>query len=93
MNLETNSTAGGVDMRALHEDFREAALEARSSYRAVCLLVRLLNGETDASLSVTDREGLAVLLESIQGRLELSMQGLGITAQALGMPDAWELMH
>lgn len=93
MNLETNSTAGGVDLGALHEDFREAALEARSSYRAVCLLVRLLNGETDASLSVTDREGLAVLLESIQGRLELSMQGLGVTAQALGMPDAWELMH
>lgn len=93
MNIETNSTAGGVDLGALHEDFREAALEARSSYRAVCLLVRLLNGETDASLSVTDREGLAVLLESIQGRLELSIQGLGITAQALGMPDAWELMH
>lgn len=93
MNLETNSTAGGVDLGALHEDFREAALEARSSYRAVCLLVKLLNGETDASLSVTDREGLAVLLESIQGRLELSMQGLGVTAQALGMPDAWELMH
>lgn len=93
MNIETNSTAGGVDLGALHEDFREAALEARSSYRAVCLLVRLLNGETDASLSVTDREGLAVLLESIQGRLELSMQGLGVTAQALGMPDAWELIH
>ena len=93
MILETNSTAGGVDLGALHEDFREAALEARSSYRAVCLLVRLLNGETDASLSVTDREGLAVLLESIQGRLELSMQGLGVTAQALGMPDAWELIH
>lgn len=93
MNVETNSAAGGVDLGALHEDFREAALEARSSYRAVCLLVRLLNGETDASLSVTDREGLAVLLESIQGRLELSMQGLGVTAQALGMPDAWELMH
>ncbi|MBI3100249.1 MAG: hypothetical protein HYY98_01655 [Burkholderiales bacterium] len=93
MNLETNSTAGGVDMRALHEDFREAALEARSSYRAACLLVRLLNGETEASFSVTDREGLAVLLESIQGRLELSIQGLGVTAQVLGMPDAWELMH
>lgn len=93
MNLETNSTAGGVDLGALHEDFREATLEARSSYRAVCLLVRLLNGETDASLSVTDREGLAVLLESVQGRLELSIQGLGVTAQALGMPDAWELMH
>lgn len=93
MNLETNSTAGGVDLGALHEDFREAALEARSSYRAICLLVSLLNGETDASFSVADREGLAVLLESIQGRLELSMQGLGVTAQALGMPDAWELMH
>lgn len=93
MNTQTYSTAGGVDLEALHEDFREAALEARSSYRAVCLLVRLLNGETDASFSVTDREGMAVLLESIQGRLELSIQGLGITAQALGMPDAWELMH
>ncbi|AFU45642.1 hypothetical protein C380_09710 [Acidovorax sp. KKS102] len=93
MNTQTNPTASGVDLGALHEDFREAALEARSSYRAVCLLVRLLNGETDASFSVTDREGMAVLLESIQGRLELSIQGLGITAQALGMPDAWELMH
>lgn len=93
MNIETNSAAGGSDLRAIHEEFREAALEARSSYRAVCLLVRLLNGETEASFSVTDREGLAVLLESIQGRLELSMQGLCVTAQALGMPDAEALIH
>ena len=42
---------------------------------------------------MTDREGMAVLLECIQARLELSMQGLGMTAQALGMPDAWELVH
>ena len=93
MNIQTNSTAGGVDLRAIHEEFREATIEARSSYRAICLLVNLLNGETDASFSVTDREGMAVLLESIQGRLELSIQGLGLTAQALGMPDAWELVH
>lgn len=89
MNIETNSTAGGVDLRTLHEEFREA----KSSYRALCLLVNLLNGETGASFSVTDREGMAVLLESIQGRLELSIQGLGVTAQAMGMPDAWELVH
>ena len=93
MNIQTNSTAGGVDLRAIHEEFREATIEARSSYRAICLLVNLLNEETDASFSVTDREGMAVLLESIQGRLELSIQGLGLTAQALGMPDAWELVH
>lgn len=92
MNIETNSAASG-DLRALHDEFREAALEAKSSYRAICLLVSLLNGETGASFSVTDREGMAVLLESIQGRLELSIQGLGVTAQALGMPDAWELVH
>ena len=68
-------------------------LEARGCYRAICLLVSLLNGETEASFSVADREGMAVLLESIQGRFELSMHGLGMTAQALGMPDAWELVH
>ena len=93
MNIETNSTAGGVDLGALHEEFREATLEARGCYRAICLLVSLLNGETEASFSVADREGMAVLLESIRGRFELSMHGLGMTAQALGMPDAWELVH
>ena len=92
MQNETNSAASG-DLRAIHEDFREAVHEAKSRYRALCLLVGLLNGETDASFSVTDREGMAVLLECIQARLELSMQGLGLTAKALGMPDAWELVH
>ena len=92
MNIETNSAASG-DLRAIHEEFREAVLEAKSSYRALVLLVGLLNGETEASFSVTDREGMAVLLESIQGRLELSMQGLGLTAKAMGLPDAWELVH
>ena len=93
MQTDTNSTAGGGDLRAIHEEFREAVQEAKSSYRALCLLVGLLNGETDASFSVTDREGMAVLLECIQARLELSMQGLGLTATALGMQDAWELVH
>ena len=92
MQNETNSAASG-DLRAIQGDFREAVLEAKSSYRALCLLVGLLNGETDASFSVTDREGMAVLLECIQARLELSMQGLGLTATALGMQDAWELVH
>lgn len=93
MNIETNTTVGGVDIRVLHEDFREATLEAKRSYGALCLLVNLLNGETEASFSVADWEGMAVLLESIQGPLELSIQGLGVTAQALGMPDALDLVH
>lgn len=93
MNQQTTSAASGGDLGAIHEDFREAVQEARRSYRALGLLVGLLHGETEASFTVTDREGMAVLLESIQERLDLSIQGLGVTAQALGMPDAWELVH
>jgi hypothetical protein len=93
MNQQTNSAASGGNLGAIHEDFREAVHEAMRSYRALGLLVSLLHGETDVSLSVTDREGMAVLLSAIQERLDLSIQGLGVTAQALGMPDAWELVH
>ena len=92
MNTDT-TTAQSANMAALHEDFREAALDAKGSYRAVCLLVRMLNGEGSFAFEVTDREGMAVLLEAIRDRLELSVQGLGVTAQALGMPDAWELVQ
>lgn len=93
MNIETNSAGGGEGLTAIHTEFREATLEARSCYRALGLLIGLLNGETAASFSVTDRDGMAVLLEAIRGRLELSLQGLGLVAQSLEMPDAWELIH
>ena len=93
MNQQTNSVARAIDLSAMHDDFREAALDAKGSYRAVCLLVRMLNGEGSFAFEVTDREGMAVLLEAIRDRLELSVQGLGVTAQALGMPDAWELIQ
>lgn len=93
MNNETNSAASGGELRAMHGEFRDAVLEAKSSYRALGLLIRLLNGETVASFSMTDREGLTLLLEAIREHLDLSIQGLGVTAQAMGMPDAWELVH
>lgn len=45
----SQTTAGGVDLSALHDDFREAALDTRSSYRAVCLFVTALAlGMSDA---------------------------------------------
>lgn len=91
--MNTDTTAPPANMAALHEDFREAAIETRGCYRAVCLLVRLLNGGEGLEFELTDREGMAVLLEAIRDRLELSVEGIGMTAQALGMPDAWELMH
>ena len=93
MNNDTNTTAPTANLAALHEDFREAAIETRGCYRAVCLLVRLLNTDKGLEFELTDREGMAVLLEAIRDRLELSVEGIGMTAQALGMPDAWELMH
>lgn len=92
MNRKTDAAAAGAGHGTMIEDFRETVLEARRSYSALGLLVGLLKGETEASLSVMDREGMAVLLECIQSQLDLSIQGMGLTARALGMPDAERLV-
>ena len=92
MNIDTNSHAGRL-VPVDHDDFRQTVQDAVDSYRAVSVLVGLLNGESEASLSVTDRAGLAVLLEAIEQRMALAVNGLGVTAKALGLPDAWELVH
>ena len=92
MNIDTNSHAGRL-VPVDHDDFRQTVQDAVDSYRAVSVLVGLLNGESEASLSVTDRAGLAVLLAAIEQRMALAVDGLGVTAKALGLPDAWELVH
>ena len=92
MNTDINSQAGRL-VPVDHDEFRQTVQDAVGSYRAVSVLVGLLNGESEASFSVTDRAGLAVLLEAIQDRMALAVDGLGVTAKALGLPDAWELVH
>lgn len=69
----------------MHDDFEQMLTDATESFRAVVVLSALLRGVSPDSLDAGDRVGLAVLLEGVRHRLELTVDGLGATAAALGI--------
>lgn len=71
----------------MHDEFEQIVLDALGSFRAVTSLSALLRADGGGDLTVGSCEGIAVLLEGVQQRLELVVDGLGATALALGMPD------
>jgi len=54
------------------------------SFAAIGLLMSAVRGET-APLDEQSGLGIAVLLECIQGRLELAVDGLDVAGEALGL--------
>lgn len=72
----------------MHDDFRQIADDTIGSYRAVCVLSDLLNGNSVDDLDQNDRVGLAVLLEGTRYRLELAVEGLMTMGRELGIPEA-----
>lgn len=72
----------------MHDDFRQIADDTIGSYKAVCVLMGLLNGDSAEDLDQSDRAGLAVLLEGTRYRLELAVEGLMTMGRELGIPEA-----
>ena len=76
----------------MHDDLRELMVDAVDSFRAVKVLGLLLRGEVPPSLDTAGQHGLAVLLEGVENRLALVVDGLVVMAVALGLDDARELV-
>lgn len=75
----------GDEPVVMHDEFEQLLTDATESFRAVVVLSALLRGVSPDSLDAGDRVGLAVLLEGVRHRLELTVDGLGATASALGI--------
>ena len=75
----------------LHDDFRQTMLDAGQCYLAVGAVMSLLRGDSPDMLDPMDRQGLAVLLESVHNRLELVVDGLRDAAGQLGVAVAGEV--
>lgn len=75
----------------MHDDLRELMVDAVDSFRAVKVLGLLLRGEVPPELDKAGQHGLAVLLEGVENRLALVVDGLVVMAVALGLDDAREL--
>jgi|GEM_PF-4099448 len=65
-------------------DFRQIQMDVYGSFAAIGLLMSAVRGET-APLDEQSGLGIAVLLECIQGRLELAVDGLDVAGEALGL--------
>jgi len=65
-------------------DFRQIQMDVYGSFAAIGLLMSAVRGET-APLDEQSGLGIAVLLECIQGRLELAVDGLDVAGKALGL--------
>lgn len=72
----------------MHDDYRQIADDTIGSYKAVCVLMGLLNGDSPEDLDQNDRAGLAVLLEGTRYRLELAVEGLMTMGRELGIPES-----
>jgi hypothetical protein len=77
----------------MHEDLLELLADTKASYCAVAVLVNLLRGSPDHPLNAMDCSGLSELMGSVQGRIELTLDGLVMVATALGLPNAREFAH
>lgn len=76
----------------MHDDFRQIADDTIGSYKAVCMLMGLLNGDSPDDLDQNDRVGLAVLLEGTRYRLELAVEGLMTMGRELGILETNSLV-
>lgn len=69
----------------LHEDVAQMLSDATGCFRAVCVLGALLRADSPDNLDAGDRIGLAVLLEGVRHRLEMTVDGLSAAAVAMGL--------
>lgn len=74
----------------MHEDFAQVARDTLGSYKAVCVLMDLLNGDCPEDLEQEDRIGLSVLLEGTRYRLELAVEGLKEIGRTMQLPSVLE---
>lgn len=86
--LECSPGAGLADDEpvVMHDEFAQLVTDATACFRAVSVLMALLRDASPDNLDAGDRLGVSVLLESVRNRLELTVDGLGATACALGVP-------
>lgn len=67
------------------DDFAQVAQDTLGSYRAICVLMDLLNGDSPECMEPDDRAGMAILLEGMRYRLELAVEGLRAMGRSLHM--------
>ncbi len=87
-NGKGKTAIGGEQFETARGELWQAVVDAAACYRAL----RILRGYAELR-AVPDREGLDLLLEAIQNRLEGSIEGMGLTARAFGLPNAMELIQ
>lgn len=76
----------------MHDDLRELVVDTVASFRAVKVLGLMLRGDVPPDLDTAGRYGLGVLLESVENRLALVVDGMVVMAVALGLDEARELV-
>lgn len=69
-----------------HAELLQLVDDATACLRAVTVLSALLRQASPDSLDAGGRVGLAVLLDGVRGRMELTADGVAVLAAALGAP-------
>nr|WP_315242098.1 hypothetical protein [uncultured Albidiferax sp.] len=70
------------------EDLRELVVDSAASFHAVRALGQLLRGDVLEQMDAKGRMGVAVLLEGVENRLALVLDGMVVMASNLGLEEA-----